>query len=159
MVVTAANPPPDTAHTPGNRGSSDDHQAGVLAPDQEDPRRHKGRSTSARIACESHDSHGTTVQGGQSQCDTVRVPLPRQGDAWRAATVERPQTAGESTNRRRRAGSPVGTATGPQARPGRAGVPTPEEWAREQLKNAPPRSAAWARAVAAIYGLDSPQER
>jgi hypothetical protein len=33
-------------------------------------------------------------------------------------------------------------------------VPTPEEWAREQLKNAPERSLQWAREVARIYGLD-----
>jgi hypothetical protein len=33
-------------------------------------------------------------------------------------------------------------------------VPTPEEWAEEQLKNAPPRSEEWARKVARIYRLD-----
>ena len=33
-------------------------------------------------------------------------------------------------------------------------VPTPEEWAEEQLKNAPPRSEEWARKVARIYCLD-----
>lgn len=33
-------------------------------------------------------------------------------------------------------------------------IPTPEEWAREQLRNAPARSELWARQVAAIYGLD-----
>ena len=32
--------------------------------------------------------------------------------------------------------------------------PTPEEWAEEQLKNAPPRSEEWARKVARIYCLD-----
>jgi hypothetical protein len=37
-------------------------------------------------------------------------------------------------------------------------VPTPEQWAQEQLKNAPTRSHAWARAVAAIYGLDVREE-
>jgi hypothetical protein len=31
---------------------------------------------------------------------------------------------------------------------------TPEEWAEEQLKNAPPRSEEWARRVARIYCLD-----
>lgn len=31
---------------------------------------------------------------------------------------------------------------------------SPEEWADEQLKNAPPRSEAWARRVARIYCLD-----
>jgi hypothetical protein len=33
------------------------------------------------------------------------------------------------------------------------GIPTPEQWAHEQLKNAPNRSQKWAREVAAIYGL------
>ena len=33
-------------------------------------------------------------------------------------------------------------------------IPTPEEWAEEQLKNAPPRSEEWARKVARIYCLD-----
>ena len=33
-------------------------------------------------------------------------------------------------------------------------VPTPEEWAEEQLKKAPPRSEEWARKVARIYCLD-----
>jgi hypothetical protein len=33
-------------------------------------------------------------------------------------------------------------------------IPTPEEWAQEQLKNAPPRSEEWARRVAQIYCLD-----
>ncbi len=33
-------------------------------------------------------------------------------------------------------------------------IPTPEEWAEEQLKNAPTRSEEWARRVARIYCLD-----
>ena len=33
-------------------------------------------------------------------------------------------------------------------------IPTPEEWAEEQLKNAPPRSDEWAKRVARIYCLD-----
>lgn len=33
-------------------------------------------------------------------------------------------------------------------------VPTPQQWAEEQLKNAPQRSQEWARRVAQIYGLD-----
>ncbi|MCA1701788.1 MAG: hypothetical protein LC808_00360 [Actinobacteria bacterium] len=37
-------------------------------------------------------------------------------------------------------------------------IPTPEQWAREQLKNAPDRSRRWAREVAAIYGLDIAEE-
>jgi hypothetical protein len=33
-------------------------------------------------------------------------------------------------------------------------VPTPEAWAEESLKNAPPRSEEWAKRVARIYCLD-----
>jgi hypothetical protein len=33
-------------------------------------------------------------------------------------------------------------------------IPTPEEWAQQQLKNAPPRSEEWAKRVASIYCLD-----
>lgn len=33
-------------------------------------------------------------------------------------------------------------------------IPTPEEWAKEQLKSAPARSKEWARRVAQIYSLD-----
>jgi hypothetical protein len=33
-------------------------------------------------------------------------------------------------------------------------LPTPQEWAEEQLKNAPPRSEQWAQKVARIYCLD-----
>ena len=33
-------------------------------------------------------------------------------------------------------------------------MPTPKEWAAEQVKHAPTRSAAWVRSVEAIYGLD-----
>lgn len=35
---------------------------------------------------------------------------------------------------------------------------TPQQWAQEQLKDAPPRSRAWGRRVAAIYGLELPEE-
>ncbi|GAA1720582.1 hypothetical protein [Fodinicola feengrottensis] len=40
-----------------------------------------------------------------------------------------------------------------QAATPRKPIPSPEEWAREQVKNAPPRSLEWARGVARIYGL------
>lgn len=33
-------------------------------------------------------------------------------------------------------------------------MPTPEQWAQEKLKQAPPRSGEWARRVARIYCLD-----
>ncbi|GAA3546225.1 hypothetical protein GCM10022222_32350 [Amycolatopsis ultiminotia] len=34
------------------------------------------------------------------------------------------------------------------------GPPTPEQWAQQQLVNAPERSRQWAKEVAGIYGLD-----
>ncbi len=37
-------------------------------------------------------------------------------------------------------------------------IPTPEEWAQEQLKHAPERSREWAVKVAAIYGLEMPTD-
>ena len=33
-------------------------------------------------------------------------------------------------------------------------IPTPEEWAEQQLKNAPLRSEEWVKRVARIYCLD-----
>lgn len=37
-------------------------------------------------------------------------------------------------------------------------IPTPEQWAQQQLEHAPQRSRAWAGKVASIYGLDVPDE-
>jgi hypothetical protein len=37
-------------------------------------------------------------------------------------------------------------------------VPTPDEWAEQQLKNAPQRSDEWAKEVAAIYCLEIADE-
>jgi hypothetical protein len=34
-------------------------------------------------------------------------------------------------------------------------MPTPQEWAEEQLKKAPPRSREWARRVALIWQLET----
>lgn len=62
----------------------------------------------------------------------------------RATTVERERRKNRG---RRRARRDSGNGVQP-------GAPTPQEWAREQVKNAPTRSAEWARAVARIYGLD-----
>jgi hypothetical protein len=56
-----------------------------------------------------------------------------------------------------RAGGGEATTTkrGKKAKTGEKVImPTPEEWAEEQLRNAPPRSEEWARKVARIYCLD-----
>jgi hypothetical protein len=37
-------------------------------------------------------------------------------------------------------------------------LPGIDEWVQEQLKRAPAHSRAWARRVAAIYGLQLPEE-
>jgi hypothetical protein len=47
----------------------------------------------------------------------------------------------------------------PDRRCSRTRIPTPEEWAKEQVKNAPPRSREWARRVARIYCLDIDTDR
>jgi hypothetical protein len=72
--------------------------------------------------------------------DAQGVPHPRKG------TLARRSRPGARRVERRATGILAGI------------VPTPEQWAQEQLKNAPTRSHAWARAVAAIYGLDVQQE-
>ena len=35
-------------------------------------------------------------------------------------------------------------------------IPTPREWAQQQLANAPERTPEWARSVAAVYGFTLP---
>lgn len=56
---------------------------------------------------------------------------------------------------RARGGEATTTKRGKKAKTGEKVImPTPEEWAEEQLRNAPPRSEEWARKVARIYCLD-----
>lgn len=42
------------------------------------------------------------------------------------------------------------------ARTGAHAIPTPEQWAQQQLANAPERSRQWAEDIARFYGLDLP---
>lgn len=71
--------------------------------------------------------------GAADQPDsTVSVPTPRK------------KSTGRSTRRHDK--SPHTKVA--------ADAPTPEEWALQQLENAPQRSAEWVRKVATIYGLD-----
>jgi hypothetical protein len=72
--------------------------------------------------------------------DTQGIPHPRKD------TPARRSRPGARRVEHRATGIPAGI------------VPTPEQWAQEQLKNAPTRSRAWARAVAAIYGLDARED-
>ena len=87
---------------------------------------------------ETPDAPGETA--ATRPLDAEGVPHPRQG------TPARRSRPGTRRVERRATGVLTGT------------VPTPEQWAQEQLKNAPTRSRAWARAVAAIYGLDVREE-
>ncbi len=98
---------------------------------------------------------------GEDRSDTDRPRRTRPGTAG-----GRPERAGDSStpsqlNRETDAGCRrVRAAAGrPRRRtvPQRP-IPTLEEWAREQLKNAPERSPAWAARVAAIYGLEPPAD-
>jgi hypothetical protein len=148
-VSTATNPPPRTPTTP-SQGSSDDQHVHEQGADPEDV--HGGNRCRPASAPR---EHGDTEDA--SATPTVRVPNPRRGDG-RDGTVTRSQTPVRRTRGRRRSARSIGTGTGTRARSGAVPVPTPEEWAQEQLKNAPPRSRAWAREVAAVYCLEIPKE-
>jgi hypothetical protein len=67
------------------------------------------------------------------------------GRAGQHATGNPRARGGEATTTKRQKKSKTGE---------KVIIPTPQEWAEEQLKNAPPRSEEWARRVARIYCLD-----
>ncbi len=97
---------------------------------------------------------------------TVTEPHHRQGTATDRAHRARRRTGpggGRRAGRRVRGQpgasadpGPTSAPTAPTSEP--TTVPTPEQWAQEQLKKAPRRSQAWARAVATLYGLDMTDE-
>jgi len=93
------------------------------------------------------DADGTDDTAG-----TDRVPRPRQ-----STSATRAEMAVRRTKRHRK-GDGTGRVPGNCRADLAVTVPTPEQWAQEQLKHAPQRSRAWARAVAAIYGLEIPKE-
>ena len=110
-------------------------------------------------------SHGDGDQAdhpdGGDRSDTARTRRRRQ-----ATTVGRPERAGDGSapsaphrptdpaSRRVTAKTGRSRGRGAPARP----IPTPQEWAQEQLKRAPERSRAWVVRVAAIYGLEPPAD-
>jgi hypothetical protein len=104
-VVTATNPPPNTRTPARNSGSDDDHQVDTVGSDQEDSRHGQQRTISAPAR-----DDGTAT--GAS--DSVRVPLPRQGDSWPDGTVDRSQTAVRRTKGGSPSGSSLGTDSGVQ---------------------------------------------
>ncbi len=148
VVSTATNPPPRTPTTPSQE-SSDDHHVHEQGTDPEDV-----HGDNRQRPVSTPREHGDTEDTSVTQ--TVRVPHPRRSDG-RDGTVTRSQTALQRTQDRGRP-VPIDTRASAQARSAAVPVPTPEEWAAEQLKNAPPRSAAWAREVAAIYCLEISEE-
>lgn len=81
--------------------------------------------------------------------NTNRVRHPRQGTPTRRSqpgTLRATRT--RVSNHTRASEMATADLTGT--------VPTPEQWAQQQLKHAPQRSRAWARSVATIYGLELP---
>jgi hypothetical protein len=104
VAATATNPPPNT-HSPSRNRGSDDDQHDVVGPDQEDSRHGQPRAVSAPAL-----KDGTTTGAGPS----VRVPLPREGDAQQEGTVERSQTTVRRTKDRRQSGSSVDAGTDAQ---------------------------------------------
>lgn len=112
----------------------------------------------------STDTHGSADHAPATPTDTDdttdtadptddnRVSKPQPGTSGR-----RSQSRARTTARRRagdratREATPgIGDLSGP--------MPTPEQWAQQQLTHAPPRSRAWARSVAALYGLELPNK-
>jgi hypothetical protein len=98
---------------------------------------------------------------GEDRSDTDRTRRRRQ-----TATAGRPERAGDGSSppapqyqtdaapQRVTDKTRQSRGSGAQAR----SIPTPEESAQEQLKQAPERSRAWAVKVAAIYGLEIPAD-
>ncbi len=80
------------------------------------------------------------------------MPRPRQGTPTR-----RSQPGAQRANRTR-AGNHTTRASETVTADLTGTMPTPEQWAQEQLKHAPQRSRAWARTVATIYGLELPEK-
>lgn len=142
---------PQTITPQHSKGSDHDHHR-----DAEDGRpKRDGRATGASTS----DVDRADGPDGGHRSDTVRPRRARQSTA-----VRRPERAGDgstpsapkhptdaASQRVRAAGGTTRRRPAP-ARP----IPTPEEWAQEQLKNAPERSGAWAAKVAGIYGLQLP---
>ncbi|WP_162788481.1 hypothetical protein [Amycolatopsis albispora] len=85
------------------------------------------------------------------------IPRPRRHGAG-----NRPAQAGKRGTDRPRGARPPRlervTPVVPEPRPAESdptrSIPTPQEWAEEQLAQAPQRSQEWARDVASIYGLE-----
>jgi len=112
-------------------------------PDVTDCDRSSGRRLARAYACRAIHANVRTNetsaerdrQRGQSRAVPGPPPSRRPGARGGDATTTKRKTK-KTENRKR------------------VIVPTPEEWAQQQLKNAPPRSEEWAKRVARIYSLD-----
>ena len=92
------------------------------------------------------------------------VPLPRACVCTSRANTDNRTNDGTNTERASRHDRPAPSPRGGEATTAnrrknpktgeKVIIPTPEEWAEEQLKNAPSRSEEWAKKVARIYCLD-----
>lgn len=133
--------------------------------DQPNPSHGSTRQTTTTTSSHRSDNLATLGTTDKSSADTAgNLPDPGDGEdsdrlshPGSGTPVSRAQTAARPTRHRKRgshAGQPPRAATANLT----DAMPTPEQWAQEQLKHAPPRSRAWARKVAAIYGLDLPEE-
>lgn len=135
------------------KGSDHDHH-----PDAGDDRpTHDGGATGTSTA--DGDRADSPDDGDQSDADRPRrtrqrAAVGRPEGAVDGSIPSRPNRAtGAGSRRVRAAASRQGGRAVPQCP-----IPTPEEWAQEQLKHAPERSRAWAVKVAAIYGLELPAD-
>jgi hypothetical protein len=73
----------------------------------------------------------------------TQQPTQRHGHDTRVTTA---RSTAQGTTRKRPSGAEQLT------------LPGMDEWVHEQLKRAPARSRAWAQRVAAIYGLELPDD-
>ena len=106
-----------------------------------------------------HHDHPDRDQHSSASVDVSTSDSPGADvDPPDSRTVPEPRTP-----QRRARGSHVGAPRGQAPHPSRQqaqqlSLPGMDEWVQEQLTHAPPRSRAWARRVAAIYGLELPDE-
>jgi hypothetical protein len=146
-----ATPAPQTAAHHHPKGSDHDH------------RDHHGAQGDGRAADagpnEHEASHGDRADSpdGGDRSDTDRPRRRRQstavGRAERAGDGSTPPAPHHPTVAPSRRVTDATSRTRRRSTPPRP-IPTPEEWAQEQLKHAPERSREWAAKVAAIYGLE-----
>jgi hypothetical protein len=143
---------PQTTTRQHSKGSDHDHHRN----DAED-----GRPTHDRTATPAADRDRADSPDGGDQSDTDPPRRTRQGTAVgrpeRPVDDSTPSPPNRETDAASRSVRAAASRTRRRTVPQRP-IPTPEEWAQEQLKHAPERSREWAAKVAAIYGLELPAD-